>query len=89
MVLDANNNALRYNGPKILKSLKIMQETLIFFFRSKFDVDSKCYNFKALALIFMVKNAKKTCCDPFTQSIINICSSFPNKFGIRPPKGGL
>ena len=29
MVPDADNNALRYNGPKILKLLKIMLETPI------------------------------------------------------------
>ena len=89
MVLDADYNALRYNGPKILKLFKIMLETPFFCFRSKFDIDSKFYTFKALALIFMAEKNKNILCNPFTQSIINICSYFPNIFGIGPPKGGF
>ena len=63
-VFRCQNNALRYNGHKILKLLKIMLETLFFFLffffvlGQNFDVDSKFHTFKALALILTVKNKK-------------------------------
>ena len=90
MVLDADNNVFRYNGPKMLKSLEIMLETqFILCFRSKFDEDSKCHTFKRSSISIYSQKCKKCVMTSFTQSVINIFSYFPNKFGIGPPKGGL
>ena len=54
-----SDNVLRSQAPKFIKSLKMVQFTNFFCLYSIFCADYKNHTFKAINLLFMVKNAKK------------------------------